>query len=139
MVLGYMKEQVEAFMGKPMKDVVITVPAYFGNDSRENTKSAAIIAGLNCLRIINEPTAAALAYGLDKKGKGEQNVLLFDLGGKAVPRHSGAIACCAMAACWPSCQPARAPTAMSICRTVCIAIGCWPRTRWATRPRRPTK
>lgn len=94
MVLGYMKEQVEAFMGKEMKDVVITVPAYFNDSQRQSTKDSAAIAGLNCLRIINEPTAAALAYGLDKKGKGEQNVLIFDCGGKAIPQQYGAIACC---------------------------------------------
>lgn len=94
MVLGYMKEQVEAFMGKEMKDVVITVPAYFGNESRESTKCAGIMAQLNCLRIINEPTAAALAYGLDKTGKGEQNVLLFDLGGAKIAPQHGLIACC---------------------------------------------
>lgn len=81
MVLGYMKEQVEAYMGKPMKDVVITVPAYFGDSQRQATKDAATIAGLNCLRIINEPTAAALAYGLDNKSKKERKVLVFDLGG----------------------------------------------------------
>ncbi len=94
MVLGYMKEQVEAFMGKEMKDVVITVPAYYNDSQRSCTKDAATIAGLNCLRIINEPTAAALAYGLDKKTKGEQNVLVYDLGGKLVAPQHGLIACC---------------------------------------------
>ena len=80
MVLVKMKETAEAYLGKQVKDAVITVPAYFNNAQREATKDAAIIAGLNPLRIINEPTAAAIAYGLDKKA-GEKNVLIFDLGG----------------------------------------------------------
>jgi len=81
MVLTKMKETAEAFMGKKVTDAVITVPAYFNDNQRQATKDAGKIAGLNVLRIINEPTAAALAYGLDKKGKGEQNILIFDLGG----------------------------------------------------------
>ena len=64
-----------------MKNAVITVPAYFNESQRQATKDAGAIAGLNVLRIINEPTAAAIAYGLDKKGSGEKNVLIFDLGG----------------------------------------------------------
>ncbi|KUF80963.1 Heat shock 70 kDa protein [Phytophthora nicotianae] len=70
----------EAFIGKEVKNAVITVPAYFNDSQRQATKDAGAIAGLNVLRIINEPTAAAIAYGLDKKG-GERNVLIFDLGG----------------------------------------------------------
>ena len=81
MVLTKMKETAEAFMGKTVKDAVITVPAYFNDSQRQATKDAGAIAGLNVLRIINEPTAAALAYGLDKNLKGEKNVLIFDLGG----------------------------------------------------------
>ena len=81
MVLTKMKETAEAFLNKPIKDAVVTVPAYFNDSQRQATKDAGAIAGLNVLRIINEPTAAAIAYGLDKKGKGERNVLIFDLGG----------------------------------------------------------
>merc|ERR1712017_54096 len=81
MVLSKMKDTAEAFVGKDIKDVVITVPAYFNDSQRQATKDAGAIAGLNVLRIINEPTAAAIAYGLDKKASGECNVLIFDLGG----------------------------------------------------------
>jgi len=81
MVLVKMKETAEAFMGKTVKDAVITVPAYFNDSQRQATKDAGTISGLNVLRIINEPTAAAIAYGLDKKGEAEKNVLIFDLGG----------------------------------------------------------
>jgi len=83
MVLTKMKETAEAYLGTPVKDAVITVPAYFNDSQRQATKDAGIISGLNVLRIINEPTAAAIAYGLDKKkaGKAESNVLIFDLGG----------------------------------------------------------
>ena len=80
MVLIKMKEIAEAYIGQPVTDAVITVPAYFNDSQRNSTKDAGRIAGLNVLRIINEPTAAAIAYGLDKKDK-EQNVLIFDLGG----------------------------------------------------------
>ncbi|CAM6014352.1 unnamed protein product [Sphagnum balticum] len=80
MVLMKMKETAEAFLGKKIKDAVVTVPAYFNDAQRQATKDAGIIAGLNVARIINEPTAAAIAYGLDKKG-GEKNILVFDLGG----------------------------------------------------------
>ncbi|KAH9097886.1 hypothetical protein LEN26_016936 [Aphanomyces euteiches] len=80
MVLIKMKEVAEAFIGSDVKNAVITVPAYFNDSQRQATKDAGAIAGLNVLRIINEPTAAAIAYGLDKKG-GERNVLIFDLGG----------------------------------------------------------
>ncbi|XP_014248703.1 heat shock protein 68-like [Cimex lectularius] len=81
MVLVKMKETAEAYLGSKVKDAVITVPAYFNDSQRQATKDAGAIAGLNVLRIINEPTAAALAYGLDKNLKGERNVLIFDLGG----------------------------------------------------------
>eukprot|EP01118_Nematostelium_gracile_P014301 TRINITY_DN553_c0_g2_i1.p1 TRINITY_DN553_c0_g2~~TRINITY_DN553_c0_g2_i1.p1 ORF type:complete len:675 (-),score=254.38 TRINITY_DN553_c0_g2_i1:57-2030(-) len=81
MVLIKMKETAEAYLGKIVKDAVVTVPAYFNDSQRQATKDAGSIAGLNVKRIINEPTAAAIAYGLDKKGKTERNVLIFDLGG----------------------------------------------------------
>ncbi|KAK9879202.1 hypothetical protein WA026_004050 [Henosepilachna vigintioctopunctata] len=81
MVLTKMKEIAEAYLGTTIKDAVITVPAYFNDSQRQATKDAGVIAGLNVMRIINEPTAAALAYGLDKNLKGERNVLIFDLGG----------------------------------------------------------
>jgi L1 cell adhesion molecule like protein len=81
MVLVKMKETAEAFLGQTVKDAVITVPAYFNDSQRQATKDAGTISGLNVLRIINEPTAAAIAYGLDKKGQGERHVLIFDLGG----------------------------------------------------------
>lgn len=81
MVLTKMKEIAEAYLGTSVSHAVITVPAYFNDSQRQATKDAGTIAGLNVLRIINEPTAAAIAYGLDKKGSGERNVLIFDLGG----------------------------------------------------------
>lgn len=81
MVLSKMKETAEAYLGKTVTNAVITVPAYFNDSQRQATKDAGTIAGLNVLRIINEPTAAAIAYGLDKKAAGERNVLIFDLGG----------------------------------------------------------
>uniref|UniRef100_A0AAX7SJC2 Heat shock cognate 70 n=1 Tax=Astatotilapia calliptera TaxID=8154 RepID=A0AAX7SJC2_ASTCA len=81
MVLTKMKEISEAYLGKPVTNAVITVPAYFNDSQRQATKDAGAISGLNVLRIINEPTAAAIAYGLDKKVGGERNVLIFDLGG----------------------------------------------------------
>nr|ANA11231.1 heat shock protein 70 [Dastarcus helophoroides] len=81
MVLTKMKQTAEAYLGRNVKDAVITVPAYFNDSQRQATKDAGTIAGINVLRIINEPTAAALAYGLDKNLKGERNVLIFDLGG----------------------------------------------------------
>jgi L1 cell adhesion molecule like protein len=81
MILTKMKETAEAFLGKTVKDAVVTVPAYFNDSQRQATKDAGTISGMNVLRIINEPTAAAIAYGLDKKGHGERNVLIFDLGG----------------------------------------------------------
>lgn len=81
MVLTKMKETAEAYLGTSVTNAVITVPAYFNDSQRQATKDAGVISGLNVLRIINEPTAAALAYGLDKNLKGERNVLIFDLGG----------------------------------------------------------
>merc|ERR1719230_780616 len=81
MVLGKMKETAEAYIGESVKDAVITVPAYFNDSQRQATKDAGRIAELNVLRIINEPTAAAIAYGLDKQSEEEKNVMIFDLGG----------------------------------------------------------
>ena len=81
MVLVKMKETAESQLGKTVKDAVITVPAYFNDSQRQATKDAGTISGMNVLRIINEPTAAAIAYGLDKKSSQERNVLIFDLGG----------------------------------------------------------
>merc|ERR1711881_82964 len=82
MILVKMRETAESYLGGTVNNAVITVPAYFNDSQRQATKDAGLIAGLNVLRIINEPTAAAIAYGLDKKGQtGEKNVLIFDLGG----------------------------------------------------------
>ena len=81
MVLTKMKDIAESYLGKKVTDAVVTVPAYFNDSQRQATKDAATIAGLNCLRIINEPTAAAIAYGLDKNKDDDTNVLIFDLGG----------------------------------------------------------
>lgn len=81
MVLTKMKEIAETFLSKKVTNAVITVPAYFNDSQRQATKDAGVIAGLNVMRIINEPTAAAIAYGLDKKSDKEKNVLIFDLGG----------------------------------------------------------
>ena len=81
MILAEMKQTAENYIGSEIKDAVITVPAYFNDSQRQATKDAGIIAGLNVLRIINEPTAAAMAYGLDKKFSEERNILIFDLGG----------------------------------------------------------
>ena len=80
MVLGKMKEIAEAYLGNTVKNAVVTVPAYFNDNQRQATKDAGIIAGLNVLRVVNEPTAAAIAYGLDKKGP-ESQIIVFDLGG----------------------------------------------------------
>ncbi|KAG2172131.1 hypothetical protein INT44_006600, partial [Umbelopsis vinacea] len=81
MVLLKMKETAEAYLGTTVNNAVVTVPAYFNDSQRQATKDAGMISGMNVLRIINEPTAAAIAYGLDKKVEGERNVLIFDLGG----------------------------------------------------------
>ena len=80
MILQKLKRDAEAYLGQPVKNAVITVPAYFNDSQRQSTKNAGEIAGLNVLRIINEPTAAALAYGLDKQDK-EHTILVFDFGG----------------------------------------------------------
>jgi len=81
MVLAKMKECAESYLGNKVTDAVVTVPAYFNDAQRQATKDAGTISGLNVKRIINEPTAAAIAYGLDKKDNRERNVLIFDLGG----------------------------------------------------------
>lgn len=81
MVLTKMKEIAEAYLGEKVTDAVVTVPAYFGDAQRQATKDAGTIAGLNVLRIINEPTAAAIAYGMDNKSSKEKHVLIFDCGG----------------------------------------------------------
>jgi L1 cell adhesion molecule like protein len=81
MVLTKMKVTAEEYLGEPVPNAVITVPAYFNDQQRQATKDAGRIAGLNVLRIINEPTAAAISYGLNKRNSGETNVLIFDLGG----------------------------------------------------------
>ena len=81
MILSKMKETAESYLGEEVKNAVITVPAYFNDAQRQATKDAGVIAGLNVLRIINEPTAASLAYGLDKLGESEKNILIFDCGG----------------------------------------------------------
>ena len=81
MILNKMKETAESYLGGTVTSAVVTVPAYFNDSQRQATKDAGTISGLNVLRIINEPTAAAIAYGLDKKTEGERNVLIFDLGG----------------------------------------------------------
>jgi len=80
MILVKMKEVAEAYLGRSVQHAVVTVPAYFNDAQRTATKDAGVIAGLNVLRIINEPTAAAIAYGMDKKS-GEKNIIVFDLGG----------------------------------------------------------
>lgn len=98
MVIQRLKETTEAYLGHPLKKVVITVPAYFNDAQRQATKDAGAIAGLEVLRIINEPTAASLAYGLDKTDdKNERNILVFDCGGKVLLPTDCArtpIACC---------------------------------------------
>ena len=80
MVLIKMKEIAENFLGKEVKNAVVTVPAYFNDAQRSATKDAGTISGLNVARILNEPTAAAIAYGLDKM-TGDQNIMVYDLGG----------------------------------------------------------
>lgn len=82
MLLGRLKEYAESYLGQPVTNAVVTVPAYFNDAQRQATKDACLIAGLNPLRIINEPTAAAIAYGLDKMSEKERMVLIFDFGGK---------------------------------------------------------
>lgn len=86
MILGYMKKSAEAYLGHNVKKAVITCPAYFNDAQRQATKDAGIIAGLEVLRIINEPTAAAISFGLDKIGteKKEKTIIIIDMGGKLV-------------------------------------------------------
>lgn len=85
MILGKMKSIAENYLGSKVTDAVVTVPAYFNDAQRQATKDAGVIAGLNVLRVINEPTAAAMAYGLEKKADGKgRNVLIFDFGGKVL-------------------------------------------------------
>ncbi len=79
MILQKLKTDAEAYLGEPVTEAVITVPAYFNDSQRQATKDAGTIAGLNVKRIINEPTAAALAYGIDKES--EQKIMVYDLGG----------------------------------------------------------
>ena len=81
MILSKMKETAESYLGEEVKHAVITVPAYFNDQQRQATKDAGVISGLNVLRIINEPTAAAISYGMNEKSDKEKNVLIFDLGG----------------------------------------------------------
>ena len=81
MILLKMKETAEAYLGGKINDAVVTVPAYFNDSQRQATKDAGTISGINVLRIINEARAAVIAYGLDKKGSGERNVLIYDMGG----------------------------------------------------------
>lgn len=81
MVLAKLKAMAEAYLGEEVKDAVVTVPAYFNDAQRQATKDAGRIAGLNVLRLLAEPTAACIAYGLNEKGKGERKVIIFDLGG----------------------------------------------------------
>lgn len=83
MILGKLRDIAEAYLGHPVKKAVVTVPAYFNDSQRQATKDAGVIAGLEIVRIINEPTAAAIAYGLDKCNDGkERNIVVFDCGGK---------------------------------------------------------
>lgn len=82
MVLQEMKSIAEGYLNNPVKNCVVTVPAYFNDSQRQSTKDACRIAGLNCIRVINEPTAAAMCYGFDKQTDGDQKILIFDLGGK---------------------------------------------------------
>merc|ERR1711970_1390904 len=81
MVVAKMKDIAETYLGKSISKAVITVPAYFNDSQRQATKDAGVIAGMEVMRIINEPTAAAIAYGLDKKTEGDKHILIFDLGG----------------------------------------------------------
>lgn len=80
MVLGKMKEIAESYLGKKVVNAVVTVPAYFNDNQRQATKDAGTIAGLNVVRVVNEPTAAAIAYGLDRTGD-ERQIVVYDLGG----------------------------------------------------------
>ena len=88
MILGKMRDVAEEYLGEKVVNAVVTVPAYFNDAQRAATKDAGTIAGLNVLRVVNEPTAAALAYGLDKMDKAERTVLVYDLGGGTFGMHS---------------------------------------------------
>jgi heat shock protein 5 len=110
MILGYMKKVAEDFLGKKVKKAVVTVPAYFNDAQRQATKNAGRIAGLDILRIINEPTAAAIAYGLDKGGT-MKNILVFDLGGMYIN------ACIHIHKCVRVCARARACACACVCVT----------------------
>lgn len=81
MILAKMRDVAEGYLGKKVTHAVVTVPAYFSDSQRQATKDAGTIAGLNVLRIVNEPTAAAIAYGLDKTDGGERHIIVYDLGG----------------------------------------------------------
>ncbi|KAK9667577.1 Hsp70 chaperone [Basidiobolus ranarum] len=81
MILLKMKDTAEVYLGTEVKNAIVTIPAYHNDSQSQATKDAGAIAGMNVLRIINEPTAATIAYGLDQKSSGEKNVLIFDLGG----------------------------------------------------------
>jgi heat shock protein 5 len=81
MVLGKMKSIAETYLGRPVKNAVVTCPAYFNDAQRQATKDAGTISGLNVVRVLNEPTAAAIAYGIDKKYQDEKNIIVYDLGG----------------------------------------------------------
>jgi molecular chaperone DnaK len=127
-ILQKLKRDAEAYLGEPVTDAVITVPAYFDDAQRQATTEAGTIAGLNVLRIVNEPTAAALAYGLDKGDK-EQTILVFDLGWRSAR------------ASWRSSRPRVTPTSAATTGTSASSTGwsppsatptAWtcPRTRW---------
>lgn len=99
MILGKMKSIAEEYLGEKVVNAVVTVPAYFNDAQRTATKNAGAIAGLNVLRVLNEPTAAALAYGLDKTEKSERTILVYDLGGGTFGTWidvSHAMGCCAI-------------------------------------------
>lgn len=84
MILSHLKTTAEDFLGETVTEVVVTVPAYFNDFQRNATKDACVIAGMKCLRIINEPTSAALAFGLDKKNTDDYNILVYDNGGECI-------------------------------------------------------
>src|SRR5437868_5683862 len=130
MILQKLKADAEAYLGEQVTEAVITVPAYFNNAQREATKDAGQIAGLNVLRIVNEPTAAALAYGLDKEGA-DQTILVFDLGGGAEAPRPAAHAREARGA---RARPPRADGRPDEAG----AVGRRPR-RFEDRPRRPRR
>lgn len=85
MILEHLKSYAETYLGHPITKAIITVPAYFTDKQRSATKDSGVIAGLNVMRIINEPTSSAIAYGLDKNSNDEKNIIIFDTGGKVLP------------------------------------------------------